>query len=129
MLRLSPRVSEALGLRILHDLTLVQQGAQDSMSAVRLAEISGAPILAVETVLYDLQQAGLIVPTADEPARYILTRAAEDVLLSEALSALRAAGEHKDSLMHSRLKLPSKLEKALTKREVLRDKTTLKDLI
>jgi len=92
-LRLSNRQREQLALLLATRVAATYYGKDPSCSGEGLSHALAMPLTNVRNVLRMLEQAGVLVQTADDPPCYVPARAPEEVLVHDLLDAIRRYGE------------------------------------
>ncbi len=101
-LRLSNRVREKLSLLVIRLVGENYYGGRPPWSAADIAQQLRIPVAAMDSVIADLEGAGLIAPSADDPPAFLPARPLEEVDAETVLKAVRQA-EEKGKLAFERL--------------------------
>lgn len=92
-LRLSNRLRERLALVLATRVAEVHYSEDPPWTSEGLAHAVGMPFTNVHNVLRLLEEAEVLVRTADEPARYVPARAPDEISLRDLLGYVRQYGE------------------------------------
>jgi membrane protein len=92
-LRLSNRQRERLALLLAARVAATHYSKDPSCTAEGLSHALAMPLTNVRNVLRILEQAEVLVHTADQPPHYVPARAPEEVLVQDLLAFVRRYGE------------------------------------
>lgn len=91
--RLSPRLRERIGLRVMYDIARRFTAGEKPISTEQLGAFLGVPFTLVNEVTDVLQTAGFILPTAGTPTGWVPARSLESLIVGDVLEVLRRGGE------------------------------------
>jgi len=130
--RLSDRLKERVGLLVMYRVTEAFEQGTRSWTLERLVQALGLPGDALERLLQDLEAAGYLVESSDDPPAYLPGRDPGRIELAELLRHLRSAEESRHRVNDAQLTHPE-VERVMEQFEQCLDEAmqgrTLKDLI
>lgn len=112
--RLSNRVRERLALSVMSLVAGRFQGTGPAPAMPEFTRAFGVPSHSLMIVIQALQRAGLLVPSDDDPPRYVPGRAPDLITVEAILDAVRSAGEDR-FLTPAQLPAPAVVEATLAR--------------
>jgi membrane protein len=125
---LSPVITEVLGLSIIKRITERLYNKKTPLSLTELAEELKVSDAYIEDILKVLEAHSFITTDSQQPPRYILSCAAEDVTVSDIKDAISQGDQSQQQLMKDLLKGNQSLIRYISKNSIKNEKkTSLKD--